>query len=161
MTEDDAHGGLEKVLVDVLEEFGLPPEAGLTGLLRHLQGNRVLNDHLLGEHIILLQSQLADFVAGVRRMMAEGTIVDLVLAARRIGALEELREPGSQDETAYLLSSGANAARLRESLKDARGITNTTLVGFVTGVKESFPQYDEDHRHVPKPEQKEDHDEGR
>lgn len=38
MTEDDAVGGLEAVLARELEKQGLPPQAGLTGLLTHPGG---------------------------------------------------------------------------------------------------------------------------
>lgn len=46
-TEDDRHGGLSAVLARTLEHYGLPPHAGLTGLLRHLEGNRAMSEGAL------------------------------------------------------------------------------------------------------------------
>lgn len=54
MTEDDAVGGLEAVLARELEKYGLPPQAGLTGLLTHLEGNRALTEAVLNIHIEML-----------------------------------------------------------------------------------------------------------
>lgn len=85
--EDENFGGLETVLAGALLEFGLPPEAGLTGLLRHMQGNRALSESLKDQHIELLQQRVAAFVDGIRTMMETGQIVELVQVARSIGAI--------------------------------------------------------------------------
>jgi len=162
VTEDDNHGGLEKVLAQVLDEFGLPPECGLTGLLRHMQGNRLLTETLLHQHLELLQNRISAFMAAVQKMKEDGTIVDLFMVADMLG-----EAAGTPDEAEDLVAGWPGAMPRRapayETVELPDGpqrssVNDTTLSSFVTGVKESFPQYDEDHRHVPKPEQKEDHD---
>jgi hypothetical protein len=51
-TEDDPHGGLEAVLRAELDVRGLPPEAGLTGLVRHLENSRTFE---VGVHELRIQ----------------------------------------------------------------------------------------------------------
>lgn len=85
MTEDDQAGGLDVVLARVLQEFGLPPEAGLTGLLRHMQANRVMTETILHQHIELMQNRIAAFLEGVRKLKEDGTVVSLFVAADMMG----------------------------------------------------------------------------
>lgn len=67
-TRDDRHGGLKAVLSRELDRYGLPAHAGLTGLLRHLEGNRAMSEGALYLAIELLRDKLAslrDELAGL------------------------------------------------------------------------------------------------
>lgn len=59
-SEDALAGGQVKVLRERLEKEGLPEEAGLTGLLRHLDGNRAISE---GVGLMIVQTQSEKLVA--------------------------------------------------------------------------------------------------
>lgn len=146
MTEDDAYGGTDAVLVLALKEFGLPPDAGLTGLLRHLQGNRVMTETLLQRHIELLQNRISAFMDAVRRMKEDGTIVDLFMVAEMVEGLQEetvvdMRPPMETVDLDGYVEQRAAPESLHKDVADALR-TRGKYAG----------QYDEDHRHVPKPD---------
>lgn len=85
MTEDDEFGGLEAVLAASLEEFGLPAQAGLTGLLRHMQGNRAMTEAILNQHIDMLQERVATHALAVQSLLKTSS-VDV---ARSLGTSNE------------------------------------------------------------------------
>ena len=58
-TEDYNHGGLEAVLAYELDRHGLPPHAGLTGLLRHMELSRGFSEGLQQQTIEMLRAQIA------------------------------------------------------------------------------------------------------
>lgn len=123
VNEDANFGGTETVLAGALLEYGLPPEAGLTGLLRHMQGNRVLTEAILNDHIDLLQQRVAAFVAGIRTMMDNGSILELFEVARSIGMLEELRgdnvATGKEIPQAQVFAEGPFVTKSGKVLTDA------------------------------------------
>lgn len=93
-TEDDAHGGLDAVLSAELARYSLPPEAGLTGLLRHIYGNRDTTMAFKDLHIQTLQYRIAQ----VRAVCTE--------------AEGDTREP---DEPVVITAAVRNAIRRKDN----------------------------------------------
>ena len=98
-TEDDqVVGGLQMVLDQKLLRYGLPREAGLTGLLRHIELSRGFSEGIQAEHIRLLRKQVAAFENGIRQMKEEGepyvTKTGKVLTDDDIEALSAEAEQG-------------------------------------------------------------------
>jgi hypothetical protein len=154
VTEDDAVGGLQMVLDKELLRFGLPEAAGLTGLLRHLEGSKQFTFHIQSEHISRLQrevntqrsqirlllQQVEAFENGVRAMRENGQILALFDA--------EQYSEGLRDRLGSLEAQEPAPESLHERIHEALRTRGKYADSFVAGVKESFPQYDDDYRHV-------------
>lgn len=84
-TEDDRHGGLSAVLARELDRYGLPPHAGLTGLLRHLEGQRAMTVQVQNMTIDVLHDKFDRFAALVREATNTDDNVPLDAAIKMLG----------------------------------------------------------------------------
>lgn len=84
-TEDDRHGGLSAVLARELDRYGLPAHAGLTGLLRHLEGNHAMVVQTQNMTIDVLHDKFDRMAALVREATNTDENVPLDAAIKLLG----------------------------------------------------------------------------